>query len=80
LVPPASSSRTQHKVSTLLPRSNLSVSVKKGSSGSQVVDASFAARVLGHIRVARIVGGVRPVFNLVVRAFPPFCCTTLSSP
>ncbi|KAF7367334.1 U3 small nucleolar RNA-associated protein 5 [Mycena sanguinolenta] len=65
LVPPASSSRTQHKVSTLLPRSNLSVSTKKGSSGSQVVDASFAVGVVGHIRVARIVGGVRPVFDLV---------------
>ncbi|KAF7340083.1 U3 small nucleolar RNA-associated protein 5 [Mycena venus] len=65
LAPPASSSRTQHKVSTLLPRSNLSVSAKKGSSGSQVVDASFAAGVVGHIRVARTVGGVRPVFDLV---------------
>ncbi|KAJ7630480.1 hypothetical protein FB45DRAFT_978816 [Roridomyces roridus] len=65
LVPPASSSRTPHKVSTLLPRSNLSVSVKKGSSGAQVVNASFAAGVSGHIRVARIVGGVRPVFDLV---------------
>ncbi|KAJ6569660.1 WD40-repeat-containing domain protein [Mycena capillaripes] len=65
LVPPASSSRTQHKVSTLLPRSNLSVSAKKGSSGSQVVDATFAIGVIGHIRVARIVGGVRPVFDLV---------------
>ncbi|KAJ7124829.1 WD40-repeat-containing domain protein [Mycena crocata] len=65
LVPPASSSRTQHKVSTLLPRSNLSVSAKKGSSGSQVVAASFAVGVVGHIRVARVVGGVRPVFDLV---------------
>ncbi|KAJ7102425.1 WD40-repeat-containing domain protein [Mycena belliarum] len=65
LVPPASSSRTPHKVSTLLPRSILSVSAKKGSSGSQVVDASFAVGVAGHIRVARIVGGVRPVFDLV---------------
>ncbi|KAJ7748530.1 WD40-repeat-containing domain protein [Mycena maculata] len=65
LVPPATSSRTQHKVSTLLPRSNLSVSAKKGSSGTQVVDASFAVGIGGHIRVARIVGGVRPVFDLV---------------
>ncbi|KAJ6604129.1 WD40-repeat-containing domain protein [Mycena vulgaris] len=65
LVPPASSSRTQHKVSTLLPRSTLSASAKKGSSGSQVVDASFAVGVVGHIRVARIVGGIRPVFDLV---------------
>ncbi|KAJ6626921.1 WD40-repeat-containing domain protein [Mycena sp. CBHHK59/15] len=65
LVPPASSSRTQHKVSTLLPRSNLSVSAKKGVSASQVVDASFAVGLVGHIRVARIVGGVRPVFDLV---------------
>ncbi|KAJ7693539.1 WD40-repeat-containing domain protein [Mycena rosella] len=65
LVPPASSSRTQHKVSTLLPRSTLFVSAKKGSSGAQVVDASFAVGVVGHIRVARIIGGVRPVFDLV---------------
>lgn len=72
LVPPASSGRTQHKVSTLLPRSNLSASAKKGSSGSQVVDASFAAGVVGHIRVARIVGGVRPVFDLVVSSSCPF--------
>jgi U3 small nucleolar RNA-associated protein 5 len=72
LVPPASSSRTQHKVSTLLPRSTLSVSAKKGSSGTQVVAASFAVGVVGHIRVARIVGGVRPVFDLLVRTFPPY--------
>ncbi|KAJ6472611.1 hypothetical protein C8R45DRAFT_936506 [Mycena sanguinolenta] len=38
---------------------------RKGSFGSQMVDASFAAGVVGHIQVARIVGGVRPVFDLV---------------
>ncbi|KAK7064670.1 U3 small nucleolar RNA-associated protein 5 [Favolaschia claudopus] len=64
IVPPASSSRTQHKVSSLLPRSNLSTSSKTGP-GVQIVAASFAADVVGHIRVARLVGGVRPVFDLV---------------
>ncbi|KAJ7071386.1 WD40-repeat-containing domain protein [Mycena amicta] len=66
LVPPVSSSRAQqHKVSTLLPRSTLSVSAKKASVGSHPVAASFAAGVSGNVRVARIVGGVRPVFDLV---------------
>jgi len=67
LVPPANSNRTQHKVPTLLPRSNLSVVSRKGSSSAQVVGASFALREEGHIRIARIVAGVRPVFDLVVR-------------
>ncbi|KAF7310518.1 Utp12 domain-containing protein [Mycena chlorophos] len=66
LSPPTSSGRPQQpKVSTLLPRSTLSVSAKKASVGSHPVAASFAAGVNGNVRVARIVGGVRPVFDLV---------------
>lgn len=65
LAPPSSSSRSPHKISTLLPRSNVSVSAKKGTA-AKVVDASFAADIDGHIRVARLVGGVKPVFDLVV--------------
>nr|GAT57545.1 predicted protein [Mycena chlorophos] len=66
LSPPTSSGRPQQlKVSTLLPRSTLSVSTKKASAGSHPVAASFAAGVNGNVRVARIVGGVRPVFDLV---------------
>ncbi|KAF7306498.1 Utp12 domain-containing protein [Mycena indigotica] len=65
LLPPASSSRIQHKVSTLLPRSTLSISTKKATSGALPIAAAFAAGVSGNVRVARIVGGVRPVFDLV---------------
>ncbi|KAF7319887.1 Utp12 domain-containing protein [Mycena kentingensis (nom. inval.)] len=65
-MPPASSSRAQqHKVSTLLPRSTLSLSVKKSSAGSHPIAAAFAAGVSGNVRVARVVGGARPVFDLV---------------
>jgi U3 small nucleolar RNA-associated protein 5 len=66
LPPPASTSRTQHNISTLLPRSNLSVSSKVAGSTSKVVDAAFSIEDKGSIRIARIVGGVRPVFDVVV--------------
>lgn len=66
LLPPASSTRTQHKISTLLPRSTLAASSKKGTSGVQVVAASFVDGEEGRIRIARIVGGVRPVFDVLV--------------
>jgi U3 small nucleolar RNA-associated protein 5 len=65
LTPPATSEKTKHKVPTLLPRSTVSVSSKKSSSG-QVIDASFIPDHIGEIKVVRIVGGVRPVFNVVV--------------
>lgn len=66
LTPPASSENTKHKVPTLLPRSTINVTSKKSTSAVQVVDASFISGEEGQIKVARIVGGVRPVFNLVV--------------
>jgi U3 small nucleolar RNA-associated protein 5 len=65
LTPPASSEGTKHKVPTLLPRSIVKVSSKKPSA-AQVIDVSFVPDKDGHIQVARIVGGVRPMFHLVV--------------
>ncbi|KAJ3910430.1 WD40-repeat-containing domain protein [Lentinula edodes] len=63
LVPPASSNRTQHKIPTLLPRSTLFVSSKGNSS--HLVASSFVEGSSRSIRVVRIVGGVRPVFNVL---------------
>ncbi|KAJ4485523.1 WD40-repeat-containing domain protein [Lentinula aciculospora] len=63
LVPPASSNRAQHKIPTLLPRSTLSAHSKESSS--QVVASSFVEGSSRSIRVARIVGGVKPVFNVI---------------
>jgi len=66
LSPPASTSRTQHKISTLLPRSTLTVSSDVATSTLRVVDAAFSVKDKGSIHIARIVGGVRPVFDIVV--------------
>lgn len=66
LTPPANSEKIKHKVPTLLPRSIVNISSKKASSAAQVVDASFIPEDEGQIKVARIVGGVRPVFSIIV--------------
>lgn len=66
LVAPASSNRVQHKVPTLLPRSNVSAASKKNASAAPIVDATFAHGEQGRLRVARLVGGARPVFDVVV--------------
>ncbi|KAF5392540.1 hypothetical protein D9757_002154 [Collybiopsis confluens] len=63
LVPPASSNRTAHKLPTLLPRSTLSAS-SKGST-VPVVAASFVHGSSRKIHIARIVGGVKAVLNVV---------------
>jgi U3 small nucleolar RNA-associated protein 5 len=66
LSPPASSNRTQHKIPTLLPRSNLAVSSKTTSNAARVVDATFFNGEEGSVRVARLIGGIQPVFDIVV--------------
>ena len=66
LPPPASTTRTQHNISTLLPRSNLNVSSKSTASASRVIDATFSTEHKDSIRIARIIDGVRPVFDVVV--------------
>jgi U3 small nucleolar RNA-associated protein 5 len=64
LTPPASSEKAKHKVPTLLPRSNVNISQK--NPAAKVVAASFVPDEKGKIKVARIVGGVRPMFDVVV--------------
>jgi len=71
IVAPASSGRTQHKLPTLLPRSTLSTSAKNASA-ARIIDAAFSAEE-GSILIARTVGGIRPVFDLVVsQVLSPF--------
>ncbi|KAF8887792.1 NUC189-domain-containing protein [Infundibulicybe gibba] len=65
LVPPASSNRTQHKIATLIPRSNITVSTDENSSPSRIISVAFARGQVGHVHVARIMGGIRPVFDVV---------------
>ncbi len=72
LSPPTNSS---HKVSTLLPRSTLAVPSAKNTSGAQLLAASFVQGHPGQIRIARVVGGVRPVFDLVVSLQSSSICT-----
>ncbi|KAK0233758.1 WD40-repeat-containing domain protein [Armillaria fumosa] len=62
LSPPTTSS---HKVPTLLPRSTLAVPSAKNTSRAQLLAASFVQGHPGQIRIARVVAGVRPVFDLV---------------
>ncbi|KAG6919548.1 hypothetical protein DXG01_004211 [Tephrocybe rancida] len=59
----ATSTSSKHKLPTLLPRSNLAASAKTASS-AKVVNAVFAAEE-GSIRVARLLSGIRPVFDVV---------------
>jgi U3 small nucleolar RNA-associated protein 5 len=66
LTTPATSHKAQHKVPTLLPRSNISVSSKRNSSALQVLNASFIAGEEGRVRVARLLGGARLIFDAVV--------------
>lgn len=63
--PPASTSRTTHKLASLLPRSTI-VPKKKQSTAAQVVAATFVSGEDGKIIVGRIVGGVKPVFDTLV--------------
>ena len=64
IVSPASSGRTQHKLPTLLPRSILSASVKNALA-ARIIDVTFSAEE-GNILIARTIGGIRPVFDVVV--------------
>lgn len=62
LIPPASA-RTQHKVSTLLP---CTVMLQKGGNAAQSIAASFIPNRDGAVRIARVVAGIRPVFDDIV--------------
>ncbi|KAK0500631.1 WD40-repeat-containing domain protein [Armillaria luteobubalina] len=61
----SSPTTSSHKVPTLLPHSTLAVPSAKNISGAQLLAASFVQGHPGQIRIARVVAGVRPVFDLV---------------
>ncbi|GJE87876.1 WD40 and Utp12 domain-containing protein [Phanerochaete sordida] len=64
---PSTPSKAKSKVPTLSPRSTISVSAtkKQAETRSDVVAATFVGHEDGKIRVARLAGGVRPVFEVV---------------
>jgi U3 small nucleolar RNA-associated protein 5 len=64
----STNSRKSQKFPTLLPCSTISITPKKHSSNFQVVDVAFTSKE-GQIRIAKIVGGVRPFFAVVVCKF-----------
>ena len=67
----SASSEGKPKVVTLSPRSTIAVSSKKqADTRSDVVAASFVGQEEGKVRVARLAGGVRPVFDIVVSIQP----------
>lgn len=66
---PSSSSpskKSKQKVPTLSPNSTISIAFKRGTTPVEVVSAAVIPGEEGRIRVARLVGGVRPVFDVVV--------------
>jgi len=68
LVVPLGSKKSHHKIPTLLPRSTITFSANKTSSTLQIVGASILGEE-GRARVAKLVGGVRPVFEIIVCPF-----------
>ncbi|KAF8592000.1 NUC189-domain-containing protein [Ramaria rubella] len=53
------------KIVTLSPRSIISSPSQKGDDRTPVIAATFVRHELGRLRVARLVGGVKPVFEEV---------------
>lgn len=61
-------SKAKSKIPTLSPRSTISVSAskKQAETRSDIVAATFVSQEDGKVRIARLAGGVRPVFEVVV--------------
>ncbi|KZT06229.1 WD40 repeat-like protein [Laetiporus sulphureus 93-53] len=60
-----SPSKAKQKITTLTPKSTISVSTKKGTGTVEVVAAAFIPDEEGRVRVARLVNGVQPAFDVV---------------
>lgn len=58
--------KSKQKVPTLSPRSTISIRTKRGTTPVEVVSAAAVPGEEGHVRVARLIGGVRPLFDVVV--------------
>ena len=76
LTPPASSKKSQQKIPTLLPRTTVSVSSKR-SPPSRLVAVSFHSQDASRIHIAAIVGGARPIFDVIVSASKIQACIGL---
>lgn len=61
-----STKKSKQKVPTLNPSSTISVVIKRGTSPVEVVSASAVPGQEGSVRVAWLLGGIRPLFDVVV--------------
>jgi U3 small nucleolar RNA-associated protein 5 len=64
-----SPSKTSSTVATLSPSSTVFTSSKKDDEAVRIVAAAFVPEQHGHLRIAHLIGGVKPVFEIVVRIF-----------
>lgn len=58
--------KSKQKVLTLSPRSTVSTKAKRGTTPVEIASAAAVPGEEGHVRMARMIGGVRPVFDVVV--------------
>ena len=63
-------SKTSSKVVTLSPSSTMYVTSNKDDESIHIVAAAFLPQEHGRLRVAHLIGGVKPVFEVVVRVLP----------
>lgn len=68
--------KTKDKVTTLSPRSSVTITLRRGTTAVEVINAVFDQD--GHIRIAWLAGGVKPVFNDVVSLFSPYSSVSLT--
>ena len=66
LNPPAATSRISHKLSTLLPRSNITAASKNSASSNPLINVAFSSTDTTTVTVARLAKGIRPVFTSIV--------------
>lgn len=74
-------SKSKSKIPVLSPSSTITVSVskKQASSRAEVISAVFVHGEDGKIRIARLSGGVKPVFDIVVSSDSASASWTLSN-
>ena len=68
--------KTKEKVTTLSPRSSVTINLRRGTTAVEVINAVFDQD--GQIRIVWLAGGVKPVFNVVVSLFSPYVSISLT--
>lgn len=68
--------KTKEKVTTLSPRSSVTITVRRSTAPVEVINAAFDQD--GQIRIVWLAGGVKPVFNVVVSLFSPYASVSLT--